>query len=111
MSTTTTLPPANTFIKELEAGALSFIAAELTANEATFEADVATIESDAQAALANLLKNIPSVKGVAGLAIGPIESMLESALSAYAASLITKYGPQVLFTATQALIAKLAAEV
>jgi hypothetical protein len=110
---TTATPPATTgsFIKELEAGALQFIGAELAANQAAFTNDVALIESDVKAGLVNLLKNIPSVGGIAGLAVGPIEAMIESGLENYADTLIAKYGPTVLYAAAQALIAKLAAEV
>jgi hypothetical protein len=111
MSTTTPLPASATLLQEIESGALKFLSAELTSNQAAFESDVTLIESDAVAGLANLLKNIPTVKGIAGLAVGPVESLIESALTQYAQQLVTQYGPSVLYAATQALLAKLAADV
>lgn len=102
---------ANTILQEIEAGALQAIAAAVSANAPTVEAWLATGEADVEAGLANLIKNIPSVKGALGLVVGPIEAAVEAGINAYVASLVAKYTPAQLVQLFVAFLTALAAKV
>lgn len=83
----------STPIQEVEAGILNAVASAIQANAPLAEAYVASGEAAVQSILVNLFKNIPSVKGIAGLAVGPIESTIESAITSYVSAFIAKETP------------------
>jgi len=102
---------AQTVLQEVEAGALNAIAAAITANPGVLEGIIASGESDVTAGLANLIKNIPSVKGALALIVGPLEAAVETGIEAYVASVVAKYPPAALEALIVAYIQGLAAKV
>jgi hypothetical protein len=102
---------AKTILQEVESGALSAIAAFITANSSVVESYIGSGESAVLAGLTNLIKNIPSVKGALGLVVNPIEGAIESGIEAYAASLLAKYTPAQLVVLLTQFLNALAAKV
>lgn len=82
-----------TALQTVESGILTALAAAIQANPGVIEGIVATGEADVQAALVNLFKNIPAVKGIASLAVGPLEAAVEASINTAVAALIAKYTP------------------
>jgi len=95
---------SQTTLQEVEAGVLSFFLAEYEANQTTIEGWIGTGTAELQAGLANLLKNIPSVKGLAGIVVGPVEVAFEAAVNKYVANLVATKTPAALFALGQTLI-------
>jgi ABC-type Co2+ transport system permease subunit len=95
---------AQTVLQEIEAGALNAVAGFIQANSTAIEADITTGTNDIQAGLTTLFKNIPAVKGVAALFVGPLEATFEAAVSAYVASVIAKYPPAAIVSAVVAFL-------
>ena len=91
-------PHMASILQEVEAGALQLVYSASTTNEATVTSWIAAGEADVKAGFANLVKNIPSVKGAIGLVAAPIEAAVEAAVVAYVDSLFAKYTPAELFT-------------
>jgi hypothetical protein len=84
---------ATSVVKEFEAGALNAIASAIEANPSLLEGGVSVIEGDVQAALVNIAKNLPAVKGVASIVVGPLEQAAMTALESYVASFIAAHTP------------------
>jgi hypothetical protein len=82
-----------TVAQEFESGALTAIATAIEANPSLIEGGISTAETDVQAALVNLAKNLPSVKGVAELVVGPLETAVMASLEAYVAAFIAAHTP------------------
>jgi len=68
-----------------------------TAAKPAIVAAISAGEVDAQAALTNLLKNLPRPNGIEGALVGPIEAAFAQAAESYAAAAVAKYGPDVIF--------------
>ena len=97
-----------TTIQEIEAGVLAAIIAESQSQEATIETFIGSGEANVQTILVNLIKQIPSVKGVAAIVVGPIETALEAGIETYVAGLIAKETPATIFALYIALLQHLA---
>jgi hypothetical protein len=82
-----------TVAQEFESGALNAIASAIQANPALLEGGISTVEGDVQSALVNLAKNLPAVKGVASLVVGPLETAVMASIEAYVASFIAAHTP------------------
>ncbi len=91
---------------EIEQGVLAAVAGAITANATVEEGFITSAEAAVQAGLVNLFKNIPAVKGLASMVVGPVETAVESAIEAYVASLFAKYTPAQIVTAVAGIIAK-----
>jgi hypothetical protein len=100
-----------TTIEQIEAGALAAIVSELQANQATVETWLGSGETQVQALLVNLIKQIPSISGPLSFVLGPIEAAFEAGIESYAASLIAKETPATLFALLIGLLTRLQAEV
>lgn len=103
--------PHMSIFQEFESGALAALATASTQNEALVKSWLTSGEASVQAGFVNLLKNVPSVKGLSAVFVGPLEAAAEAALSSYVASLFTKYNPDELFTLWMALLALLEKDV
>lgn len=80
-----------TVLQEFESGALNAAAAAVQANPALVEGGITTVEADIQAGLVNLAKNLPSVKGIASIVVGPLEAATMSAIEGYVANVIATW--------------------
>lgn len=69
------------------------LAAYVQANSAAIAADVQTGEGDLVTLVATLIKDIPPIKGVAGLVAGPIEAAIESLITSTVQSELAKFPP------------------
>jgi hypothetical protein len=85
-------------------GLADALVAEVQANQAGITALIGTAEADAVGAIANLLKQIPIATGAAGFIVAPIEAALETAANKYAQSLVTTYGPTVVYNVLLAFL-------
>lgn len=83
----------STPLQEFESGALTAVASAISANPALVEGGISTVETDVQAGLVNLAKNLPSVKGVAALVVGPLETAVMGSVEAYVAAWIAAHTP------------------
>lgn len=95
----------------IESDVLAAVVVASNADQAQIEAFFASGEAAAQNALAGLLKKIPTVRGLAGIAVGPLETALESGIDAYVAQLVAKETPATLFGLWIALLERLQADV
>ena len=102
---------AKTVLETVESELLTAIAQAIGANATFIESQITSGEADIQAALVNLFKNIPIVKGIAGIFEGPVLAAIEAAIEGYAASLVAKYTPAQLVQMIQAYLLQLAARV
>jgi hypothetical protein len=84
-------------LTQVEKGVLTFVVAELKANEATVEAWIAAREAQVIPALSSLIKSIPAVRGIYGTLANPLLSAVEAGVEAYVADLLSKESPQVVF--------------
>jgi hypothetical protein len=82
-----------TVLQEFESGALTAVATAIQANPSLIEGGVTTVEADVQAGLVNLAKNLPAVKGVASLVVGPLEQAVMTAVEAWVATFIAAHTP------------------
>jgi hypothetical protein len=85
-------------LNTIAAAVCGALAAYIEANSAAFAQDIATGETDLTALVANLIKDIPPIKGVAGLVAGPILAAIESLIESTVATEITKFPPATLVT-------------
>ncbi len=97
----------STVAQEIESGAVQAIAAAITANASVEEGFITTAEAAIDAGIVNVFKNLPAVKGIAGLVAGPVESAVDTALTSYVNGLFAKYTPAQIVTAVAAIVAKL----
>ncbi len=82
-----------TLAQEFEAGAIKAVAAAIVADPALLEGGISTVETDVQAGLVNLAKNLPVVKGIGGLVVGPFEAAAMSAIESYVSTWIAAHTP------------------
>lgn len=97
-------------LSEVEKGALEAIITVIQGNPGLVSGYLASGEAAVSAGLANLIKNIPSVKGALGLVVNPLEGAVEAGLEAYVASLLVKYNPAELETLLVQFLQNLAAK-
>jgi hypothetical protein len=101
---------ANDTLTQVEKGVLGFIIAESQQNKDTIEKWIASGEAQVGTVLAQLIKQIPSVKGFAGAVANPILSAVEAGIQNYVAQLLAKETPEALFNYYIALMTKLQAD-
>ena len=91
-------------VQELESGVLAAIITASNENQAAITTYIGSGETAIQAGFTNLIKNIPTIKGMAGMIAGPIEAAVEAGIESYVASLFAKYTPAQLYTYYIALL-------
>jgi hypothetical protein len=87
-----------TVTQEIETGVLTELISLWSTNQQAAETEIQGIEQGGLTQLTALIKDIPSVKGALSVFTGPLEAAAEAAILSYAQSLVTKYGPTVIYT-------------
>lgn len=86
----------STTAQAFEAGVLNAIATAIQQNPGVLGGLITSGEADAEAGLTNLWKNLPSVKGAAGLIIGPLETAVETQVNNFVKDFIAAHGATVI---------------
>jgi hypothetical protein len=97
-------------VQEVAAGIFSELIVLSTANEVQIKTWIGTGESDVTVWLTGILKEIPAVKGAAGLLANPIIGAGEIAIESYVGGWIAKQTPDAVFALYMATLTKLQAE-
>ncbi len=103
------MPP--TLAESIESDVLAAVITASNANQATIQTWFGSGEAAVQTSVVALVKKLPTVGGLAGIALGPLETAVESGVEAYVAGLISKESPSVLFGLWIALLQRLQADV
>ena len=82
-----------TNLKALTGPLADYVITELEANKPAALVLIQNAEGGVEGAIANAMKNAPRPRGIIGIAV----PMVESAIDKYAADLVIKYGPEVVF--------------
>lgn len=90
---TAVAPASPSVLESFEQGALRALSTAIAANPALLEGGISTIETDIQAGIVNLAKNLPAVKGISAIVVGPLEQAAMSAIEGYVASWIAAHTP------------------
>lgn len=86
---------AQSTAQEFEAGVLNAVATAIQSNPGILGGLITSGEVDAEAGLTNLWKNLPTVKGAAGLIVGPVEIAVENQVTAFVKNFIAAHGATV----------------